>query len=443
MGHSKRNGSVEARQAVGVSGRPFLQIPGPTNVPDRILRAMDRPVVDHRGPEFAALTQAILPGLRRVFGTRDGAPVIYPASGTGAWEAALVNVLAPGERVLAFDHGHFSAQFAQTARDLGFEVDLVPLRWGQEVPPEAVEARLGAHGQYRAVLVVHNETSTGVTSDVGAIRQAIDAAGHDALLIVDGVSSLGSIEFQFDAWRVDVALCGSQKGLMLPPGLGIVCVSPRAQQVAERGGAPRHFFDWRPILRDNAAGFFPYTPATLLLFGLREALEMLMEEEGLQAVYARHRRLADGVRAAVGAWDLGILCERAACYSNALTAVVMPDGIDGDAVIRRARERFALSLGVGLGRLKGRIVRIGHLGALNELEVLGTLGGVELTLRERGVPLTLGAGLAACQRRFVEETSPSGSLSAPESVNVSQNRAASGSAAAIPGLQRVAGAPSA
>jgi alanine-glyoxylate transaminase/serine-glyoxylate transaminase/serine-pyruvate transaminase len=394
-----------------MSGRPFLQIPGPTNVPDRVLRAMDRPVIDHRGPEFAALTKGILPLLRQVFGTRDGDVVIYPASGTGAWEAALVNVLAPGDRVLAFNHGHFSAQFAQTARNLGLEVDEVPLRWGQELPSGEVEARLAAGAGtagYRAVLVVHNETSTGVTSDVGAIRRALDAAGHDALLIVDAVSSLASIDFRFDEWRVDVALCGSQKGLMLPPGLGILCAGPRARSAAERGGSPRHFFDWRPILRDNTAGFFPYTPATLLLFGLREALRMLVVEEGLDAVYARHTHLAGGVRAAVAAWRLGILCEQPACYSNTLTAVVMPDGVDSDAVIAHAWERFGRARGVGLGRVKGRVLRIGHLGALNELEVLGTLGGVELALRECGVPLALGAGLAACQQAFVREASPVG-----------------------------------
>lgn len=398
-----------------MSGRPFLQIPGPTNVPDRILRAMDRPVIDHRGPEFAALTRAILPGLRAVFGTRDGAVVIYPASGTGAWEAALVNVLAPGERVLAFNHGHFSDLFARTARNLGFVVDEVPLRWGQELPPAEVEARLAADRgprRYAAVLVVHNETSTGVTSDIGAIRAAIDRAGHDALLIVDTVSSLASIEFRFDEWRVDVALTGSQKGLMLPPGLGIVCAGPRALARAEQGGSPRNFFDWRPIVRDNAAGFFPYTPATLLLFGLREALRMLVEEEGLEAVYARHRFLAEGVRTAVAAWGLAILCEQPAHYSNTLTAVVMPDGVDSDAVIRTARERFGLSLGVGLGRIKGRVLRIGHLGALNELEVLATLGGVELALSECGVALELGSGVAACQRRFARPAALAGAAGA-------------------------------
>jgi alanine-glyoxylate transaminase/serine-glyoxylate transaminase/serine-pyruvate transaminase len=386
-----------------VPGRAFLQIPGPTNVPDRVLRAMDRPVVDHRGPEFAELTRAILPDLQRVFGTRESPVVVYPASGTGAWEAALVNVLAPGERVLAFNHGYFGGQFAQTARNLGFAVDEVALRWGQAVPPEEVAARLRAAPSaqpYRAVLLVHNETSTGVMSDVGAISAAVHDTGHDALLIVDAVSSLGSIEFRFDEWGVDVALTASQKGLMLPPGLGIVCAGPRAIARGATGGSPRNFFDWRPILRDNALGFFPYTPATLLLFGLREALRMLVGEEGLPAVYARHRALADGVRAAAQAWALDTVCEDPACASHTLTAIVMPPGVDADRVRRRARERFGLSLGGGLGRLQGTVVRIGHLGALNELEVLATLGGLELALQESGMALTLGCGVAACQRVF-------------------------------------------
>jgi alanine-glyoxylate transaminase/serine-glyoxylate transaminase/serine-pyruvate transaminase len=403
------------------SGRPFLQIPGPTNVPDRILRAMDRPVIDHRGPEFAALTRELLPLLGQVFGTRGGphggAPILYPASGTGAWEAALVNTLTPGDRVLAFTYGHFSAQFAQLARNLGYAVDEVPLPWGEALPPEELERHLrldaarhghrsGGHASpYRAILVVHNETSTGVLSDIGTIREAMDAAAHEALLIVDAVSSLGSTRFELDAWRVDVALAGSQKGLMLPPGLAVLCAGPRAREAAERGGAPRHFFDWRPILRDNAAGFFPYTPATLLLFGLREALRMLVEEEGLAAVYARHERLAGAVRRAVQSWERRgprILCRLPAHYSPTLTAVALPPEVDADAVIRQARERFGLSLGVGLGQLKGSVLRIGHLGALNELEVLGTLGGVELALRECGVPLELGAGVAAAQQAFLQ-----------------------------------------
>ena len=381
-----------------MSGRPFLQIPGPTNVPDRVLRAMDRAVIDHRSPAFAALVRGLLPDLARVFKTERGRVIVYPSSGTGAWEASLVNVLAPGDRVLAFDHGHFSAGFAAAARSLGFAVDLVPLRWGRSVPASAVAEHL--RPEHRAVLVVHNETSTGVRSDVRAVREAIDAKRSDALLIVDTVSSLGSMDFRFDEWGVDVALTGSQKGLMLPPGLGLVCASPRAIEVSAKGGSPRNFFDWRPILEDNAAGFFPYTPATLVLFGLREALDMLLAE-GLDRVFARHRRLADGVRAAVRAWGLGILCEEADAYSDSLTAVVMPEGLDSNALIARARDRFDLALGVGLSKLRGRVFRIGHLGALSELEVLATLGGVELALRECGHAFALGAGVAAAQESFL------------------------------------------
>lgn len=381
-----------------MSGRPFLQIPGPTNVPDRVLRAMDRAVIDHRSPAFAALVRGLLPDLARVFKTERGRVIVYPSSGTGAWEASLVNVLAPGDRVLAFDHGHFSAGFATAARNLGFAVDLVALRWSQGVPASAVSEHL--RPEHRAVLVVHNETSTGVRSDVRAVREAIDAKRSDALLIVDTVSSLGSMDFRFDDWGVDVALTGSQKGLMLPPGLGFVCASPRAIDVAAGGGSPRNFFDWRPILADNAAGFFPYTPATLVLFGLREALDMLLAE-GLEEVFARHHRLAEGVRAAVRAWGLGIFCEDAAAYSDSLTAVVMPEGLDSNAVIARARDRFDLALGVGLSKLRGRVFRIGHLGALGELEVLATLGGVELALRECGYALVAGAGVAAAEDRFL------------------------------------------
>jgi alanine-glyoxylate transaminase/serine-glyoxylate transaminase/serine-pyruvate transaminase len=381
-----------------VSGRPFLQIPGPTNVPDRVLRAMDRAVIDHRSPAFAALVKGLLPDLARVFKTDRGRVIVYPSSGTGAWEASLVNVLAPAARVLAFDHGHFSVGFATAARNLGFAVDLVPLRWGQSVPAAAVSAHL--RPEHRAVLVVHNETSTGVRTNVRAVREAIDAKRSDALLIVDTVSSLGSMDFRFDEWGVDVALTGSQKGLMLPPGLAFVCASPRAIDVASKGGSPRNFFDWRPILEDNAAGFFPYTPATLVLFGLRESLDMLFAE-GLDEVFARHHRLAEGVRAAVRAWDLSILCEEPDEYSDSLTAVVMPEGLDSNALIARARDRFDLALGVGLSKLRGRVFRIGHLGALGELEVLATLGGVEMALRECGHAVALGAGVAAAQERFL------------------------------------------
>jgi alanine-glyoxylate transaminase/serine-glyoxylate transaminase/serine-pyruvate transaminase len=387
-----------------VSGRPFLQIPGPTNVPDRVLRAMDRPVIDHRSPEFGAMVRALLPDVQKLFKSETGKVVLYPASGTGAWEAAIVNTLAPGDRVLSFNNGHFSTLFAEAARNLGIEVDEVPLRWGQGVPAELVEEKLradvGGGTSYKAVLVVHNETSTGVTSNVQAVRQALDATGHDALLLVDTVSSLASIDFRMDEWKVDVTIAGSQKGLMLPPGMALLCVGPRAVEASKHGGSRRSFWDWNRIIADNANGFFPYTPATLLLFGLREAVTMLLEE-GLDEVFGRHERLASGVRAAVAAWGLKNLCESPAEVSNTLTAVVTPEGIDSGDVMKVARERYDLALGVGLGRVRGKIFRIGHLGALNELEVLGTLGGVEMALAASGVKIELGAGVAAAQRSFV------------------------------------------
>jgi alanine-glyoxylate transaminase/serine-glyoxylate transaminase/serine-pyruvate transaminase len=387
------------------SGRQFLQIPGPTNIPERVLRAMDRPVVDHRSPEFAQLTEDVRVGLRRVFGTRDGVPMLYPASGTGATEAALVNALAPGDRVLVFNYGIFSSGMGVLARKFGYEVDEVALRWGQAVPADEVERRLKADSPtnpYRAVLVVHNETSTGVTCDIGAIRQAMDAAGHDALLIVDTVSSLASIEFLMDEWRVDVVICGSQKGLMLPPGLGILGVSRRAVALSQQhGGSPRHFWDWEPIMRENRIGLFPYTPATLMLFGLREALRMLVDEEGLEAVYARHRHLATAVRAAVQGWGLPTVCERPETASNTITAVRVPQGVDSNELTKHAREAYGLSLGGGIGELNGVAFRIGHLGSLNELEVLGTIGGIELSFVDLGLGIRPGSGLLAAQASFI------------------------------------------
>jgi alanine-glyoxylate transaminase/serine-glyoxylate transaminase/serine-pyruvate transaminase len=388
-----------------ISGRQFLQIPGPTNVPERVLRAMDRPVIDHRGPEFAQLTEDVRVGLRRVFGTTDGLPMLYPASGTGATEAALVNALGPGDRVLAYNFGVFSAGMALVARKFGLDVDEVKLRWGQEVAPEDVERRLrgdSGHKPYRALLIVHNETSTGVTNDIAAIRRAMDAAGHDALLIVDTVSSLASIDFRMDEWRVDVVICGSQKGLMLPPGLGILGVSQRAVAVSrEHGGLARHFWDWEPIMRENRIGLFPYTPATLMLFGLREALRMLIDEETLPGVYARHQRLADAVRATVRGWGLPMVCEQPANASNTITAVRTPEGVDSNALTKHARERYGLSLGGGLGELAGKVIRIGHLGALNELELFGTIGGIELTFADLGIGVEPGSGLLALQRSLL------------------------------------------
>jgi alanine-glyoxylate transaminase/serine-glyoxylate transaminase/serine-pyruvate transaminase len=384
-------------------GRHFLQIPGPTNLPERILRAMDRPVPDHRGSEMPPLVAEVVAGLRAVFQTARGEIVVLPASGTGAWEAAIVNTLNPGELVLAFNIGHFSHLFAECARRHGVEVHEVDLPWDHGVPAGLVRERLDADSDRRvaAVLVVHNETSTGVTSDVAAVRRAIDAAKHPALLIVDTVSSLASIDFRFDEWGVDVALTGTQKGLMLPPGMAVLCVGPRALARADQVATPRYFFDWRPILTEMQRGYFPYTPATLMLFGLREAARMLLEE-GLPSVFARHARLAEGVRRAVRAWGLGIFCRNPAEYSNTLTAVVLPEGVSTETLLRVAETRFNLSLGTGLGRVRGTTFRIGHLGALNDLEVLATLAGTEMALSLAGARIPLGAGLAACQQFFVE-----------------------------------------
>jgi alanine-glyoxylate transaminase / serine-glyoxylate transaminase / serine-pyruvate transaminase len=391
-----------------MTGRAFLQIPGPTNIPDRVLRAMDRPVIDHRGPEFAALTETVRSGLKTVFGTESGVPMLYPGSGTGAIEASLVNVLSPGERVLVYNYGVFSGGLAAISRRFNLDVDEVVLGYGKTIPTDDLEQRLRADSNtnpYRAVLVVHNETSTGVTVDIAAVRKAMDAAQHDALLIVDTVSSLASIEFCMDDWRVDVAICGSQKGLMLPPGLGILCASQRAVAINQQGGgSPRFFWDWAPIMRENRVGLFPYTPATLMLFGLRESLQMLVDEEGLPAVYARHARLANGVRAAVNAWDLPIVCEDPSCYSNTITTVRVPEGIDSNELTRFARERYSLSLGGGIGELSGVAFRIGHLGALNELEVLATIGGTELAFADLGIEVDPGSGLLACQETFLPST---------------------------------------
>lgn len=395
------SGSSNYREIM--SGRSFLQIPGPTNVPERILRAMAQPVIDHRGEEFSAMVFEILDGLRAVFQTEHGTIVLYPGSGTGAWEASLVNTLAPGDHVLGVSNGYFSGMYSQCARALGIAVTELAVPWGRPAPVDLIHERLAADRihEIKAVLVVHNETSTGVTSDIGAVRKVIDATGHPALLLVDTVSSLASIDFRFDEWQVDVALCGSQKGLMLPPGTGILCVGPKALAKSAKGGSPRYYWDWRTIIEQNKAGFFPYTPATLLLVGMREALRMLLEE-GLPAVIDRHRRLADGVRRAVKAWNLDILCQDPAAYSNTLTTVMMPAGANSDELLKITSTRLNVALGVGLGQLKGRAFRIGHLGWLNEVEVLGTLAAIEIALRGRGIAIPLGQGVAACASGFVD-----------------------------------------
>lgn len=386
-----------------MSGRPFLQIPGPTLVPERIVRAMSQSIIDHRGPKFAALVRECLEGLKGVFQTERGQIVLYPGSGTGAWEACVVNTLSPGDRVLACVNGYFSTGFARTAAAHGIDVDRLDLPYGTGVPADQVEERLRADTaqQLRAVLIVHNETSTGVTSNVAAIRSALDRARHPALLLVDVVSSLASIDFRVDEWDVDVALTGPQKGLMLPPGLAILAVSNEALHASEKAMCPRAYWDWRPVLERNRRGEFPYTPATSLLFGLRESLVML-NEEGLASVFTRHARLAEACRRAIVALGLRLLCRNPAEYSNTLTAVVMPTGFDSDAYIAHANRTLDMSLGVGLGEVKGKVFRIGHLGSLNELELLGGLAGVELTLKSFGVNLQLGAGLAAAEQYLLD-----------------------------------------
>jgi alanine-glyoxylate transaminase / serine-glyoxylate transaminase / serine-pyruvate transaminase len=390
-----------------MSGRPLLSIPGPTLVPERITRAMAQPIIDHRGPTFGALVQDCLRGLARVFNAERGHIVIYPGSGTGAWEAALVNTLSPGDRVLAVVNGHFSTGFAKVASAYGIDVERIDVPYGDGVPIAEVAARLRAdagHG-LRALLVVHNETSTGVTADVRGVRRALDDARHPALLLVDTVSSLGSIDYRHDDWGVDVTLTGPQKGLMLPPGLAILAVSDRALAASEKAACPRSYWDWRPVLDRNQRGEFPYTPATLLLFGLREALAML-EEEGLANVFARHARLAEACRQAVRGLGLGILCRNPAEYSNTLTAVLMPPGFDSDAFVRHAYARLNFSLGVGLGAVRGKVFRIGHLGSLNELELMGALAGVEMMLKDFGVPVRLGAGLVAAEASLLSVPAP-------------------------------------
>ena len=377
------------------SGRHFLQIPGPTNVPDRVLRAIDRPTIDHRGPEFAKLGLEVLAGLRRVFRTSQPV-VIYPASGTGAWEAALANTLSPGDRVLMFETGHFAALWKELAQRLGLEVDMVPGDWRHGVDPAAVEERLRADARHHiaAVCAVHNETSTGVASRIPEVRAAIDRAGHPALFMVDTISSLASIDYRHDEWRVDVTVAGSQKGLMLPPGLSFNALSARALEASRRAGLKRSYWDWGAMLQANQAGFFPYTPATNLLYGLRESLAML-EEEGMENVFRRHARHGEATRRAVRAWGLEVNCLDEREHSASLTGVRLPDGQDADALRAIVLERFDMSLGQGLGKLKGRIFRIGHLGSFNDLMLCGTLSGVEMGLRLARVPHHAGGVQAA------------------------------------------------
>jgi len=396
------------------TGRHFLQIPGPTNVPDRVLRAMDQPVIDHRGPEFAELGLAILSGLREIFQTR-GHVIVYPSSGTGACEAALINTLSAGDRVIIFETGQFSDVWHQIGERLGLDVDYVPGNWRRGASAADLEARLSSDTRHavKAVVVVHNETSTGVTSRIPELRRVMNRLRHPALLIVDAISSLACIDYRMDEWEVDVTACGSQKGLMVPPGLGFNAVSEKALAANKNAKLPRSYWDWQDMLKHNQAGFFPYTPATNLLFGLREALKM-MQEEGLTNIFRRHVRHGEATRAAVRAWGLEIVCEEPLEYSNSMTAVFTPEGHDADRLRKIILEHFDMSLGAGLGKLAGKAFRIGHLGSFNDLMLAGTLSGVEMGLRLAGIPHKEGGIMAA-----LNSLTPSGTRK-PEPASVSR-----------------------
>ena len=379
------------------SGRHFLQIPGPTNVPDRVLRAIAQPTIDHRGPAFAALGRDAIEGLQRVFQT-SGPVVMYPCSGSGAWEAAFVNTLSPGDQLLMVETGQFAVLWREMATRLGLQVDFIPGDWRHGVDAAVIGEKLAADRGHaiKAVAVVHNETSTGVTSDIPAVRKAIDESGHPALLLVDAVSSLGAIDYRHEEWRVDVTVSSSQKGMMLPPGLGFNAVSDKALKASKTARLPRSFFDWAEMIAANADGWFPYTPSTNLLFGLREAIAML-EEEGLDNVFARHKRHAEATRRAVRAWGLEVLCANPAEYSSVVTAVVLPAGHDADRFREIVLNNFNMSLGMGLAKLKGKVFRIGHLGDFNDLMLMGALSGVEMGLELAGVPHKKGGVDAAMQ----------------------------------------------
>jgi alanine-glyoxylate transaminase/serine-glyoxylate transaminase/serine-pyruvate transaminase len=412
------------------TGRHFLQIPGPTNVPDRVLRAMDRPVIDHRSTEFSILATDVLEGMRAIFRT-TGPVVIYPASGSGAWEAAIVNTLSPGDRVLLFETGHFSQLWRQVAEKFGINVEYVPGNWRRGAVAADVEARLGSDRDHnvKAVLVVHNETSTGVTTRIPEVRRAMNKVQHPALLVVDTISSLGSIDYRHDEWEVDVTIAGSQKGLMLPPGMSFNAISEKALRANKSARLPRAYWDWQEMLKSNRSGFFPYTPATNLLYGLREALQML-QEEGLPNVFRRHDRHAAATRAAVRAWGLELVCEEPREYSSSLTAVFMPEGHDADRLRAIILENFDMSLGSGLSKLAGRVFRIGHLGSFNDLMLAGTLSGIEMGLRLAAVPHKEGGVTAAlghlvqtepyCEPRSSVSQSASGDV-ARETKQVPQN----------------------
>jgi alanine-glyoxylate transaminase/serine-glyoxylate transaminase/serine-pyruvate transaminase len=384
-----------------MAGRNFLLVPGPTNTPDRILRAMHVAMEDHRSSDFPSLATPVLEDLKKIFKTTKGQAYIFPSSGTGAWEASLSNTLSPGDRVLAARFGQFSYLWIDMAQRLGLKVDILETEWGEGAPIERLHEALAADRAHeiKAVLFTHNETATGVTSDVGGMRKALDDARHPALLMVDGVSSIGSIDFRMDEWGVDCAVTGSQKGLMLPAGLGIVAVSPKAAALYESAKLPRCYFDFADMRKANATGYFPYTPALSLLYGLRESLAMIFEE-GLENIFARHHRLAEGARAAVKGWGLELCAKEPRWYSDTVSAVMVPAGVNAAEVIDIAYRRYNLALGAGLARMSGKLFRIGHLGDLNELMLLGGLAGAEMAMRDAGIKVPPGSGVAAAEESW-------------------------------------------
>jgi alanine-glyoxylate transaminase / serine-glyoxylate transaminase / serine-pyruvate transaminase len=402
-------------------GRNFLFVPGPTNVPERILRAMDRAMADHRSSAFPELSTALFRDVKQVFKTTTGQPFIFPATGTGGWEAALVNTLSPGDRLLAPRYGQFSHLWIDLAQRHGLRVDIIDVEWGEGAPAERIEEILTGDTQHeiKGVLIVHNETATGVTSDVAAVRRGLDAARHPALLYVDGVSSIGSIDFRMEEWKVDLAITGSQKGLMLPPGLGLVCASPRALAAREYAKCPRVFFDFGDMIKANATGYFPYTPSLPLLYGLRESLD-IMFAEGLDNIFARHHRLAEGVRAAVRAWGLKLCAKAPKWHSDTVSAILVPEGVNGAEVIDVAFRRYNLALGAGLARLAGKLFRIGHLGDLNELMLLAAIAGAEMAMRDVGIKVTAGAGVAAAAEYYRSTAAPLATRAADPSPDAQQ-----------------------
>jgi alanine-glyoxylate transaminase / serine-glyoxylate transaminase / serine-pyruvate transaminase len=390
-----------------MSGRNLLFVPGPTNSPDRILRAMHVPMEDHRSSSFPALAGPILTDLKKVFKTESGQAIVFPGTGTGGWESALVNTLSPGDKVLSFRYGQFSHLWIDMMQRLGLDVTAVDVEWGEGAPPETIHELLSkdTRHEYKAVCVVQNETATGVTSDIAAVRKAIDAAKHPALLFVDSVSGLASLDFRMDEWKVDICVTGSQKGFMLPAGAGIVCASPRAIELGKTAKLPRCYWSYEDMLKANATGYFPYTPSIPMLYGLREALNMLFEE-GLENVFARHHRLAEGCRRAVNAWGLSLCAKAPKWHSDTVSAIMVPTGFNGGDVIDIAYRRYNFALGAGLSKVAGKLFRIGHLGDLNEITLLAGIGGTEMAMTDVGIQVVLGSGAAAAQKYWLETSKP-------------------------------------